>query len=101
MLGVGGRVQTRGEKVMVMYECKMYDGLQRGNVEHIVVVLNSRGGLPLSCSSMQECIAKSEDNLRSQTYLATIGAQIAQALLSLMHMQQVGMRSRGFVVLLC
>jgi hypothetical protein len=87
--------------VMVMYGRKMCNDLQRGNAEHTVVVLNSRGGLPLSCSSMQECIAKSEDNLRSQTYLATIGAQIAQALLSLMHMQQVGMRSRGFVVLLC
>jgi hypothetical protein len=86
---------------MVMYECKMYDGLQRGNVKHIVVVLNSRGGLPLSCSSMQEYIAKSEDNLRSRTYLAIIGAQIAQALLSLVGMQQAEMRSRGFVVLLC
>jgi hypothetical protein len=86
--------------VMVMYGCKMYGDLQRGNAEHIVVVLNSRGGLPLGCSSMQY-VAKSEDNLRSRTYLATIGAQIEQALLSLMHMQQVEMRSGGFVVLLC
>jgi hypothetical protein len=78
----------------------MYDGLQRGNAEHTVVVLNSRGGLPLGCSSMQY-VAKSEDNLRSQTYLATIGAQIVQALLSLVGMQQAEMRSGGFVVLLC
>ena len=50
---------------MVMYGCKMYDDLQRGDAEHTVVVLDSRGGLPLGCSSMQECIAESEDNLRS------------------------------------
>jgi hypothetical protein len=81
-----------------MYGCKMYDDLQRGDAEH-TVVLNSRGGLPLSCSSMQKCIAKSDENLRSQTYLATIEAQIAQVLLSLIDMQQVEMRSRGFVVL--
>jgi hypothetical protein len=61
------RVKCPDEKVMVMvmYGCKMFDGLQRGDAEHTVMVLDSRGGLPLSYSSMQECIAKSEDNLGS------------------------------------
>ena len=67
--------------VMVMYGCKMYGGLQRGNVEHTVVRRTSPK------LQQQEYVAKSEDNLRSQTYSATIEAQIAQVLLSLMDMQ--------------
>lgn len=59
--------------VMVMYGCKMYGGLQRGNVEHTVVRTSPE------LQQYARMHRESEDNLRSQTYLATIGAQIRKS----------------------